>query len=88
MQICFNTDIDKYHDELVSFGYEKPDEFNTEYYKSQDDNLMIAVRKNILEGIFAYQELYYQNINLMDLTLSEFKQLLQTDYVAMLNNMI
>lgn len=81
-KFIFDTNIDEYRDELTSFNYEEPDEFNKEYYRSQDDNLMIAVRKNILESIFSYKELYYENTNLIGLSLSEFQKLLQVDDVG------
>lgn len=81
-KFIFDTNIDAYHDELTSFNYEEPDEFNKEYYRSHDDNLMIAVRNNVLESIFCYKELYYQNTNLIGLNLVEFQKLLQSNYVG------
>lgn len=81
-KFIFDTDVNQYYDELAVFNYEETDEFNKEYYKSQDGNLIIAVRKNILESIFCYKELYYKNTNLLGLSLSEFSKLLQTDHVG------
>lgn len=74
----FDSDILQYQMLLSNWELEPMDEFGKEYYKSPDNNLMLAVRKQKLESIFCYQTLYYQNINLIGLTIAELCQLFNT----------
>ncbi|MDO4907235.1 hypothetical protein [Neisseria sp.] len=78
----FDTDIGLYKKLLKDFSYESPDEFGTEYYESPDENLLLGIKNNEIISIFCYKELYFLGLNLIGLTLSEFQQIFQCDYVG------
>lgn len=77
-----DSQIENYQSYLNYWHYEPDDEFGKSYYKSLDGNLMIAVRNQKIESIFCYQSLYYKGVNLIGLTLNDFKALMNTEPVG------
>lgn len=74
--------ISQYKDLLSDWEFEPIDEYGKEYYKSSDENLMIAVRNQIIESIFCYKEVLYNNTNLIGLSIQEFKDLLNVEPIG------
>lgn len=74
--------ISQYKDLLFNWEFEPVDKYGKEYYKSSDDNLMIAVRNHIIESIFCYKEICYNSINLIGLSIQEFKELLNVEPIG------
>lgn len=74
--------ISQYKDLLSDWEFEPIDQYGKEYYKSSDDNLMIAVRNQAIESIFCYKEIHYNNINLIGLSIQAFKDLLNVEPVG------
>lgn len=71
----FGENIAQHQKILSDWEFEPVDKFGKVYYKSPDDNLMLAVRNQKIESIFCYRWVYYQGINLIGLTVQAFENL-------------
>lgn len=79
----FDDDIANYHDYLADWRFEPMDEYGDEFYHHPDGMLFISVYQGKKIGsIFCYETLIYQGINLIGLTIDEFKAVLGADYVG------
>lgn len=78
----FGENIIQYQKILSDWEFEPADKFGKAYYKSPDDNLMLAVRNQKIESIFCYRWVYYQGVNLMGLTVQAFENLLNAKPVG------
>lgn len=78
----FDDDIANYQNELTNWVFEPIDEYGLEHYHLNDDSRMISIRHGKIGSIFCYETLIYQGINLIGLSIDEFKHITQSDYVG------
>ena len=82
-----DDDIRKYSDVLSKYFHEPIDEYGSEYFhvgddETVDDTHFLQIKDNRIRTIFCYHELIYKNVNLIGLTLAEFKKITNADYVG------
>ena len=78
----FDDDIANYQNELTSWIFEPLDKYGDEHYKTPNDTRIISVHNSKIGSIFCYETLIYQGVNLIGLTIDEFKNITQSDYVG------
>lgn len=66
----------------LNWIFEPADEFCKEYYHRPDGGVILAVRHQIIESIFCYDEIVFNGVNLIGLTISELQILMNTQYVG------
>ena len=82
-----DDDVKKYSDVLSRYFYESIDEYGNEYFHVGDDDTIddthfLQVKDGKIRSIFCYEELIYKNVNLIGMTLTEFKEITNADYVG------
>ncbi|MBP3195176.1 MAG: hypothetical protein J6M05_05875 [Cardiobacteriaceae bacterium] len=85
-----DDDVTKYFNILSEYEYEPADEYGNEYYhfsKNYIDDInsdthFVEVTNGKIRTVFCYNELIYKNINLIGLTIDEFKKITESDYVG------
>ena len=77
-----NSDIKNYQFPKQNWEYGEKDEFGDEFYRATDNSLTISFQNNKVHNIFCYETLIYQGVNLIGLTIDEFKNITQSDYVG------
>ena len=78
----FDDNIINYQQELSDWYLSPKDEYGVEHYHLNDDSRMMSVRNGKIGSIFCYETLIYQGVNLIGLTIDEFKRITQSDYVG------
>lgn len=78
----FDDDIVNYQDKLTDWWFEPKDEYGVKHYHLNDDTRMISIRDGKIGSIFCYETLIYQSVNLIGLTIDEFKAVTGADYVG------
>lgn len=82
-----DDDVNKYSDILSKYFHEPVDEYGNEYFHIGDDETIkdthfLQVKDGKIRAVFCYEELIYKGINLIGLTIEEFKKIICTDYVG------
>ena len=81
-----DDDVEKYSDNLLNYIYKKGYFNNDEYHFGDNDikknSHFLSIQDGKIRTIFCYKELIYKNINLIGLTIDEFKKITQSDYVG------
>ena len=78
----FDDDITNYQQALSNWYLTPKNEYGVEHYHLNDDSRMISIRHGKIGSIFCYETLIYQGVNLIGLTIDEFKNITQSDYVG------
>lgn len=78
----FDDDIANYQNELADWIFEPIDKYGDEHYKTSNDTRIISIHSGKIGSIFCYETLIYQGVNLIGLTIDEFKNITQSDYVG------
>ena len=78
----FYDNIANYKDTLSNWEFEPKDEYCDECYRAPNGHCLGGIRNNKIWTVFCYHTLTYQNTNLIGLTIDEFKQITQANYVG------
>lgn len=64
------------------WNYYPKDEFGVESYRAVDGSISIYFQDSVIIHIFCHDTLIYHSTNLIGLTIDEFRQITQSDYVG------
>ena len=82
-----DDDVNNYLDELSQYVHLEKDEHGFEYYHisepySEKDNLFLSVTDGKIRTVFCYDSAIFNGIELIGLTVDEFKNITNSDYIG------
>lgn len=82
-----DDDVKKYSEILSTYNYEPVNKYGSEYYhypkdETQYGSHFIQVKDGKIRTVFCYDKVIFNGINLMGLTIDEFKKITNADYVG------
>lgn len=78
----FDDNINHYQEILSDWIFEPQDKYGKEHYHSVNHRMIISVYQHKIISIFCYETLYYQGVNLIGLTIDEFMNITQANFVG------
>lgn len=78
----FNDNIEHYQHILSDWIFETQDKYGKEHYHTHNHRMIISVYQHKIISIFCYETLYYQGVNLIGLTIDEFMNITQANFVG------
>lgn len=82
-----DDEVSKYKNILSKYIHVPKDEYGYEYYHVNEpytdkDSHFIAVTNNKIRAVFCYDNVVFNGINLIGLTIDEFKKITNSDYIG------
>ena len=82
-----DDDVENYSDVLSKYRFQEANEYGDEYYYSPEyqacyQGHFVQVSEGIICAVFCYGEVIYKGVNLINLTIEEFKKITNSDYVG------